>query len=78
VYATDEHTIVGYVGRVRPFLDRRVVAGRHDLERVTPDEISAFVEEECSRRRSRGPARVTVTALRSLLRFRHVDGVVDE
>jgi integrase/recombinase XerD len=74
----DECTIVGYVGRVRPFLDQRVVAGRLDLGRLTPDEVSAFVQEECSRRRSRGSARVTVTALRSLLRFLHVDGVVDE
>ena len=74
----DERTIVGYVGRVRPFLDRRVVAGGLDLEGVTPDEISAFVQEECSRRRSRGSAKVTVTALRSLLRFLHVEGVIGE
>lgn len=74
----DDCTITGYVGRVRPFLSRRVVAGRLDVRRLTPDEIGAFVQEECSHRRSRGSARVTVTALRSLLRFLHLDGVVDE
>lgn len=74
----DARTIVGYVGRVRPFLDRRFADGGVDLERVTPDELSAFVQEECWRRRSRGSAKVTVTALRSLLRFLHVEGMVDE
>jgi integrase/recombinase XerD len=74
----DERTIVGYVGRVRPFLDRRVVSGELDLRRLTPAEISAFVQEECSRRRSRGSAKATVTALRSLLRFLHVEGAIDE
>jgi integrase/recombinase XerD len=73
-----EGTIVGYVGRVRPFLDRRVVSGELDFGGLTAAEISAFVQEECSRRRSRGSAKVTVTALRSLLRFLHVEGVVDE
>jgi integrase/recombinase XerD len=74
----DEHTIIGYLARVRPFLERQVAAGELELGRVTPDEIGAFVQEECSRRRSRGSAKVTVTALRSLLRFLHLDGAVDE
>jgi integrase/recombinase XerD len=74
----DERTIVGYVGRVRPFLEHRVVSGALDLRRLTPTELGAFVQEECSRRGSRGSAKVTVTALRSLLRFLHVEGAVDE
>jgi site-specific recombinase XerD len=73
----DEYTIVGYLGRVRPFLERRVAAGVLELEGLTAPEIDAFVQEECLRR-SRQSAKVTVTALRSLLRFLQIEGVVSD
>jgi integrase/recombinase XerD len=73
----DEYTIVAYVGRVRPFLERRVAADVLELERMTAPEIDAFVQEECLRR-SRQSAKVTVTALRSLLRFLQIEGVVSD
>jgi integrase/recombinase XerD len=72
-----EETIRNYLGNVRPFLKQRVADGQLDLERLTADEISAFVQEECSRH-PRQSVKVTVTALRSLLRFLHCNGVLDE
>lgn len=70
-------TVRSYIGEARPFLERRVLRGQLDLEHLTPDEISAFIQETCSRR-PRQSVKVTVTALRSLLRFLHRDGVLEE
>jgi integrase/recombinase XerD len=70
-------TIEGYVYRVRPFVERRVVGTELRLESLVAGDVVAFVLAERPRR-SRGSAKLTVTALRSLLRFLHVDGVLDE
>jgi site-specific recombinase XerD len=70
-------TIEGYVCRVRPFVERRVVGSELRLESLTAGDVVAFVLAERPRR-SRGSVKLTVTALRSLLRFLHVDGALDE
>ena len=59
---------------VRPFLAERVVDGRLTLESVTAADVTAFM---VARGRSASPAGVqgTATALRSLLRFVHVQGI---
>jgi site-specific recombinase XerD len=61
---------------VRPLLTQRAEAraGRLELEDLTAVEVSAFVVAQ-SRERPRSVKRI-VTALRSLLGFLHVDGVI--
>jgi integrase/recombinase XerD len=69
-------TARGYVDAVRPFLCRRVGRdGELELEALTPADVLGFVLAECPRRR-RGSAKLAVTALRSLLGFLHVEGLV--
>lgn len=63
-----------YLGAVRPFLTNRLIAGGLTLESLTAREVTTFVLEVCATRRP-GKAKTTVTALRSLLRFLHVNGV---
>src|SRR5687768_7076089 len=65
------------VRMVRPFLlDRlRVRKGRLDLEQLTAGEVTAFVVAQ-SRQRPKSVQRM-VTALRSLLGFLHVAGIID-
>jgi integrase/recombinase XerD len=65
------------VRMVRPFLlDRlRVRKGRLDLEQLTAGEVTAFVVAQ-SRQRPKSVQRI-VTALRSLLGFLHVAGIID-
>ena len=60
---------------VRPFLACRVVDGRLDLTELTADEVTAFMLEVSRQPRAR-KAKATATALRSFLRFLHVEGVV--
>jgi integrase/recombinase XerD len=65
-------------GTVRYCTDqaRGFLAGREDrLAALGAAEVSGFVADEC-RRRSTGSAKVLVTALRSLLRFLVLDGLV--
>jgi site-specific recombinase XerD len=69
-------TIEGYVCRVR-FVERRVVGAGLSLEDLAAGDVVAFVLSDRPRR-SRGSVKLTVTALRSLLRFLHVDGALDE
>jgi site-specific recombinase XerD len=81
-YLTVERGLVtstarGYADNVRPFLAERAAANGLDLEHLTAGDVSAFVLAECPRR-SRGSAKLLVTALRSLLGFLHVDGVLEE
>ena len=45
-----------------------------DLAGLTPGDVTQYVVEQC-RHRSRGSAKLMVTALRSLLRYLHLDGV---
>src|SRR5258705_6622591 len=71
-----ESTVRNYVELVRPFLADRGRAGDGDLRGLTAGDVTAFVVASC-----RGPNRAmsswTATALRSLLRFLHVDGLID-
>jgi len=73
----DATTADGYVHRVRPFLAERVTAGGLDLGGLTAADVNAFVLSDC-RWRKRQSSKLTVTALRSLLRFLHVEGAISE
>jgi len=64
-----------YVSRARPFLAERARRGPLDLESLTAADVSSFVALWLPGL-SKGPARSTVTALRSLLSFLHATGVV--
>ena len=55
----------------------RVRAERLELGALTAGDVNAFVVADC-RWRTRQSAKLTVTALRSLLRFLHVDGTISE
>jgi integrase/recombinase XerD len=69
-------TIEGYVLAVRPFLDGRLRDGDEvDLGGLAAADVVAFVVERCPAQ-SRGAAKMTVTALRSLLGFLHLRGLV--
>jgi integrase/recombinase XerD len=64
------------VRMVRPFLAYQLPDdGQLDLQRLSAGEVAAFVVAQ-SRKRPRSVGRL-VTGLRSLLRFLHVDGVID-
>jgi integrase/recombinase XerD len=71
-------TVRGYLGAVRPFLDGRFSCDgeRLDLARLQAGDVMAFVVARCSSQ-SRGSAKVTVSALRSLLGFLYLEGVID-
>jgi integrase/recombinase XerD len=73
-----ERTVAYNVRLVRPFLDGRAEArgGRLDLGGMLAAEVYGFVTD-WGRRRP-GSAKRMVTALRSLLRFLHVEGIVGE
>lgn len=73
----DPATVVGYVDRVRPFLAARVTAAGLDLRGVAAADVNAFVLGDC-RWRTRESAKLTVTALRSLLRFLRLEGAIGE
>ena len=68
-----------YYARVaRLFLaETSAPGGEPDLARLSAGEVSSFVLEQCAAR-SAGSAKTVVMALRSLLRFLHVDGVTGE
>jgi len=71
-----EETATGYVDAVMPFLagldDEQL-----DLRDLSADRVTAFVVARCPGQ-SRGAAKMTVTALRSLLGFLHVEGMIAE
>ena len=70
-------TARGYLDCVRPFLVSRVrEAGELDLAGMTPQDVLGFVLADC-KRRPRRSAKLMVTALRSLMVFLHVDGLID-
>ena len=70
-------TIRGYSAIARLFLSRWQGHGDAlDLSRVNAQAITAFVVSE-RRRRSTASAQVSVTALRSLLRFLFLEGYID-
>lgn len=67
----------GYVGSVRSFVESRVVGDAVRVADLSADEITAFLVAE-SRRLASKTVQRSATALRSLLRFWHLDGVVNE
>jgi integrase/recombinase XerD len=69
-------TVEGYVHAVRPFLAGLGGDGELDLRGLTGAQVTAFVVARCPRQ-SRGAAKMTVTALRSLLGFLHVEGLIE-
>ncbi|HEX5927130.1 MAG TPA: site-specific integrase [Baekduia sp.] len=66
----------GYVDKVRPFVARFDGADGLELWRVDVVEVRAFVVETCPRL-GRRAAPLTVVALRSLLRFLHLEGTLE-
>jgi integrase/recombinase XerD len=69
-------TARGYVDLVRPFVATRMHGGELDLADVTGADVLGFVLAECRHRPQRS-GKMLVTALRSLLRFLHVEGLID-
>jgi integrase/recombinase XerD len=70
-------TARGYIDCVRPFVSSRARGDVElDLVGLTPQDVLGFVLADCQRRPRRS-AKLMVTALRSLLRFLHVEGVID-
>jgi len=65
-----------YVTAIRPFVERFAVGDRVDLAGVTAADVSAFVLAEAQRRQGTSVCSV-VTALRSLLRFLHLEGLIE-
>jgi integrase/recombinase XerD len=63
---------------IRPFLAGRAAQNRGQLalNQLTASEIHVFLLGEASRRRGKG-AQCVVSALRSFLRFLHVEGIID-
>jgi len=68
-------TIGYYSAEARLFLDRVAGADLGGLAGLAAGEVSRFVSAEC-RGRGTGSAKILVTALRSLLRFLLLDGLV--
>ena len=66
-------TIRYYIDLTRPFVRGRTRASGIDLFGLAPRDVTDFVLVEC-RNRPRGTAKLMVTALRSLLRFLHIEG----
>jgi integrase/recombinase XerD len=69
-------TARGYIDCVRPFVSSRACEDELDFAGLTPQDVLGFVLADCQRRPRRS-AKLMVTALRSLLRFLHVEGVID-
>jgi len=65
----------GYVDMVRPFVATRVVDHELDWVGLRPGDVTEFVLSTCHGR-SIGSTKLAVTALRSLLRYLHVEGVI--
>lgn len=66
----------GYVEKVRPFVARFDGPDGVELSHVDVAEVRAFVVERCPRLGLRA-AQLTVVALRSLLRFLHLEGELE-
>jgi len=69
-------TVEGYVHAVRPFLAEIAGDGKLELGGLSAGEVTAFVVARCPGQ-SHGAAKMTVTALRSLLGFLHVEGLIE-
>jgi len=70
-----EKVVRGYVDSVRPFVVSHAAAGGTDLRWLTAGDVTAFLTGE-SRRLAPKTAQRLATALRSLLRFWHVEGLI--
>jgi len=72
-------TTHGYVHAVRPFLRDRILPNGldTDIEHLSTADVTAFVVARCHQQ-SRGAAKMTVTALRSLLGYLHVAGIIKQ
>lgn len=68
-----KQTVAGYRAAVRPFLEQHVHAGRLELEGLAAADVARFVLRACKRLEV-GSTKYLVTALRSLLRYLHVEG----
>jgi integrase/recombinase XerD len=69
-------TVRGYVDILRPFVASRVsAAGEVELWELSPADVLGFLLAETGRR-SRKSAKLLVSALRSLLGFWHVQGLI--
>lgn len=65
----------GYVDMVRPFVARRAVDGWLDWAGLTSADVTTFVRSAC-RGRPTGSAQLLTTALRSLLTYLHIEGLI--
>ena len=72
-----EATIRRNVELVRPFLAGLDTTGRGSVEQLSAGAVTAYVVARCHDARG-GTASRMVTALRSLLRFLHVEGLIDQ
>ena len=70
-------TARSYSDTVRPFVVDHEVDGAPELEGLSAAAVTEFVVEACAGQ-ARSSAKRTVTALRSLLGFLHVEGVLGE
>jgi len=70
-----EQTVATYLGAVRPFAAERASAEGLGLAELGAADVTAFVTSRCPRQ-ARGQAKMTVTALRSLLGFLHREGMI--
>ena len=74
--ALTEHTVVvRYVPVARLFLDGVMGADGRGLERVSAADVSSFLARECGARSIAG-GKELVSALRSFLRYLHVEGLI--
>ena len=74
--ALTEHTVlVRYVPTARVFLDGVMGPDGRGLDRLTAADVSLFLARECRRRGVAG-GRELVVALRSFLRYLHVEGLI--
>ncbi len=65
----------GYVDMVRPFVVTREVDGELDWTGMRSGDVTAFVRSRCYAR-SIGSAKLAVSALRSLLGYLHIEGLI--
>ena len=70
-------TVLNYEGRARQFLSERILAGGGDtgVDGLCGADVTGFLLRECSRL-SVGSAKNRVNDLRSLLRFLHLEGLI--
>ncbi len=70
-------TAEAYACFVRPFAEARLAPGGPGLEGLTAADVTACVVASCPGM-AKGSAKMTVTGLRSLLGWLHVDGVLSQ